>query len=204
MTLKEEVEAAAIAELARVGADAFNKAELARRFADRGASRATLYRYIDGPLKSGKAGQHVAREVKAAAAARAEAPDPPKAAAAAAAPKLPAVVRMEDVASSGGTIPVIDKLVNCIKIADQLIEHARMPDGKVRSAKLLLAASEHMRRNLETAARLQQSIASVAKVDEFHGEVLALVEDVARQHPEAAEAIIFRLGQLAARWGGVA
>lgn len=201
-TLREEVEAAVIAELARVGPD-LNKADLAKRFADRGASRATLYRWIDGPLKSGAAGQHLAREVKAAAAARAELPDPPAAAAEAARPSLPAVVRMEDVASQG-TIPVIAKLVGCIGIAEQLIKHAKTPEGEVRSAKLLLAASEHMRRNLETAVKLQQAIAGTAKVEEFHNAVLELVRDVAREHPAAAEAIVTRLAQLAARWGGAA
>lgn len=200
--LQAEVEAAVIAELKRVGPEELNKAELARRFEGRGPSRATLYRWIDGPLKSGAAGQELVREVKAAAQERAKAPDPPKAAVQAAAPRLPAVVTVDDVASSG-VIPVIERLTTCIGVADQVITYARNADGTVRSAKILLAASEHMRRSLETAAKLQQAIAATARVDEFHGAVLELLEGVARDHPEAAEAIISRLGQLSARWGGL-
>ncbi|CAH2606234.1 conserved protein of unknown function (plasmid) [Rhodovastum atsumiense] len=201
-SLRDEVEAAVLAELARVGPEAFSKAEIARRFADRGASRATLYRYIDGPLKSGKAGQHVAREVKAAVEARAKLPDPPAAAAQAAAAKLPALVTVDDIASSGGVIPVIEKLVGCIGIAEQLIAHARTEDGKVRSAKLLLSASEHMRRNLETAVRLQEAMRQAEEMERFHRRILGMVRGVAREHPEAAQAIISGLGQLAAEWGG--
>lgn len=200
--LRAEVEAATIAELKRVGPDELNKAELARRFEGRGPSRATLYRWIDGPLKSGAAGQELARDVKAAAEERAKAPDPPRAVVEAAAPKLPAVVTVGDVASSGGVIPVIERLTACLETAEQVMAYARNADGTVRSAKILLAASEHMRRSLDTAAKLQQAMHSTARVEEFHGAVLELLEGVARDFPQAAEAIVSRLGQLSTRWGG--
>ncbi len=141
---KAEVEAAVLAELQRVGPDAFSKAALVRRFEGQGASRATLYRYVEAPLKSGMAGQHLARQVKAAAVARAARPEPPPATVQRdAATKLPAVVSVEEVASSGGVIALTERLVGCIQIAEQLIAHARTEDGGVRSPKQLLAASEH-------------------------------------------------------------
>ena len=201
-SLRDEVEAAVLAELERVGPAALNKAELVRRFEDRGASRATLYRYVERPLLSGKAVQHVAQQVREAAVARAALPDPLTAAVEAAAANLPVVVKVEDVASSGGMIPVIAKLVACIAIADQLINHARTEDGKVRSAKLLLAGSEHMRRNLETAVRLQEAMRQADDMERFHRRILAMVRGVAAQHPEAAQAIVAGLGQLAQDWGG--
>lgn len=200
---KAEIEAAVLAELERVGPDAFCKAALVRRFEGQGASRATLYRYVEAPLKSGMAGQHLARQVKAAAAARAARPEPPPATVQRdAAAKLPAVVRIEEVASSGGVIALTERLVGCIQIAEQLIAHARTEDGGVRSPKQLLAASEHMRRTMETAARLQESLRQTAEMDRFHQAILKLVGDVAGEHPEAAEAIVTRLSQLAVTWGG--
>ena len=200
-TLREEIEAAVLAELARVGPAAFSKSDMMRRFEGR-ASRATLFRHIEKPLVSGRGVQHVARKVKEAAAARSKLPDPPAAAVAAAAAKLPAVVRVEDIASSGGMIPVIEKLLACVVIADQLIAHARTDDGKVRSARLLLAGSEHMRRNLETAVRLQESMRQADDMEKFHRRILGVVRAVSIEHPEAAQAIITALGQLAADWGG--
>lgn len=201
MTLRDEVEAAVLAELGRVGPEAFRPAEIVRAFEGRGA-RATLFRYVERVMASGKPTQAVARQIKDAAAARAELPDPPASAAAAVAAKLPAVVKIEDVASSGGMIPVIEKLVGCIRTADQLIAHARTDDGKVRSARLLLAASEHMRRNLETAVRLQEAMRQAADMERFHAKIMAVVRSVAARHPEVAEEIITGLSQVATEWGG--
>lgn len=199
--LRAEVEDAVLAELARVGRVALDKAAIVKRFADRGASRATLYRWVEGPLASGEGGQHVARSIRQAAEARAREPDPPAAVAAAAEATLPVVVRPDDIASSG-TIAVIDRLVRCIEVAEQVIQYARNPDGTVRSARMLLAASDHMRRNLETANRLQESLRQVAEMDRFHRAIVGVVEEVAREHPEIGELIVTRLAALAGQWGG--
>jgi len=199
--MRAAVEAAVLAELERVGPDALVKADIARPFAGKGASTATLYRWIDGVLKTGRGGQYLAGKIKAAAEERAKAPDPPAAAAEAAAASLPAVVTMEDVASSG-VIPVIERMVKCIEIADQLIKHARTEEGEVRSAKLLLNASEHMRRNLETAVRLQESIRQTNDVSRFNKAVVALIRTVAAKHPEVGEELVTGLSQLVSQWGG--
>jgi hypothetical protein len=59
--------------------------------------------------------------------------------------KLPALVKVDDVVSAGA-IPVMDRLNQCISAADQVIAFARTPEGAVRNSKLLLSASEHLRR----------------------------------------------------------
>lgn len=197
--LRPEVEAAVLAELERVGPEAFNKAALVARFEGRGASRATLYRWVDGPLKSGAAGQHLARKVKAAANQRAARTDDPAAdAAREAVAKLPVPVRVDDIASSG-TLPVIEKLNECIRTAEQVMAYARTDEGKVRNAKMLLAASEHLRRALDTATRLYEAMREVNQVDRFHA---AIMEAIAQESPEAAERLVTRLSQLATQWGG--
>lgn len=196
-------EKAALAELEAKGPN-FDRAALIQRFLDEGcASRPTLYRWLDALLKSGRAGQHIRRKVKRAAAQRRErAADPAADVARQAATALPDPVRLEDVAGTGGVIPVIDRLKQCIEIAEQLIAHARGPDGKPRMAKTMLAASEHMRRTLETAVKLQESLLQLERVDRFHAQVLAVIEEVAREFPEAGELITRRLSALSAQWSG--
>jgi len=76
-TLKAKVEAAVLAEMERAGPDAFRKVAVVNRFMGQGASRATLYRWVDAPLASGRVGQHLTRKVKEAAAKRARrSPEP--------------------------------------------------------------------------------------------------------------------------------
>ena len=192
--LREEVEAAVLEEFERVGLDRFRPAVLVRRFMERGAGRSTLFRWIDELIDSGRAGQHLAQMVRAAAAERAaRVPDP--------AVSVTAVVRPEEVAGGDGTIAVIQKLQACIRVAESVMQHSQDAEGKPRNVKALLTASEHLRRNLETAVKLQDALRNLQQVERFHAQVLEVVEAVARQHPEAAEAIVARLSALATEWG---
>ncbi|TCI00177.1 hypothetical protein EJV46_05870 [Roseococcus sp. SYP-B2431] len=196
---RAEVVAAVLTEIELVGAKALSKNAVAKRFEGRGASPSTVYRWVDAVVKSGRAGQHLARKVKDAVAERAaRSPDPAAEAARDAATKLPVVVTPDDIAGGGGTVNVIGRLQDCIKAAEDVMQHARIDTGGVRMAKTLLAASEHLRHCLETCGRLYEAMRGVAEVDRFHA---AILEEVARESPECAERIAQRLALLSGDYG---
>jgi hypothetical protein len=101
--------------------------------------------------------------------------------------------------SAGSALAVVEKLQECVRVAESLMKHARMPDGAIRNSGLLLKASEHLRRTLETAARLQEAMMQVSQVERFHSLIIA---EVAKESPEAAERILAAVGGLADSWGG--
>ncbi len=196
--LRAKVDRALLAELERVGPDALNRATVLRRFEGRGADRATLFRWASALFASGRAGQHLAGKIAAAAEKRAERAPEASAADAArdAVATLPVTVRPEDIAGGPSAIAVIQRLQDCVRAAEEVMAHARA-DGRVRNAKLLLQASEHLRRCLDTAARLHEAMRSVNDLDRFHAAVLA---EVAKEAPLCAERIVTRLSQLAETW----
>ncbi len=59
--LRDAVEVDTLAEIERVGVQSLNKNAVAKRFAGRGASPATVYRWVDAAAKNRKAGQHFMR-----------------------------------------------------------------------------------------------------------------------------------------------
>ena len=194
--LRDEVEAAMLEAVERIGTR-FQRDAIVARFLKRGASRATLYRWIAGVLASGRPGQHLASKMHEAAVERsARVADPAADAAREAIAKLPAVVRVEDIASTG-TIPVIERLNECIRAADRVIKYSQGLDGGVRNAKLMLSASEHLRRSLETSVRLYEAMRSVNQVDAFHG---AVIEEIGKESPELAERVLRRLSILSTQW----
>jgi hypothetical protein len=196
--LRAEVEAALLAELERVGPAALSKAVLVRRFDGRGASRATLYRWLDDLLQSGKAGQHLAGKIKQAAQERAGSTvDPAADAARETAMKLPPVIGLDDVAPIGGTIAFIAKLHAAIAAAEQVMCHARTEDGRVRNGRMLLAAAESLRRSLDTAVHLQRAILELTEIERFHR---AIFEEIARESPELAERVVTCLRHLSNQW----
>ncbi|MBX6375536.1 MAG: hypothetical protein IRZ13_15060, partial [Acetobacteraceae bacterium] len=100
---------------------------------------ATLFRWAADLFASGRAGQHLAGRIGAAAERRAErVPEAPAADAARAAVQLlPAPVRPEDIAGGGSAVVVIGRQQECICAALEVMGRARA-EGKVRNAKLLL------------------------------------------------------------------
>jgi hypothetical protein len=195
--LRAELEGAVLEELRRVGPTAFEKMTIARRFLGR-ASLATLYRWVDAALA--KAGPKLAGEVVAAAEARAARTAEPalQAARQAVTTTLPRVPRLEDTAGLGGTIPAIEQLGECVRAAQQVMDYARHADGSVRSAKILLTATEVLRRSLDTAVKLQQAVMEVSQVEKFHA---AVFETIREESPATAERLLVRLQQLNAGWG---
>jgi hypothetical protein len=195
--LRAELEAAVLASVERFGTEGWPRDSIIKKFTDRGVSRSTAYRWVGGVLASGRPGQHMAAVVRAAVSARAaREADPARAAAVEAGAKLPRVVTVDDIAATG-VLNVVQQLNSCVAVAHELIAHARTIDGGVRNAKLLLSASEHLRRNLETAARITELMLRSDRIEKFH---IAIIEELSRESPALAERAAMRLANLANRW----
>lgn len=197
--LQAEVEAAVLAELERVGPADFNRAEIFRQFEDRNVARSTVYRWVDGVLKSGRGGAHLTKVVKKAAEKRAKrSPDPAADAAREVVEEvLPPIPKPTDFGGAG-VVPMVDRLSACIKVAEELMAHARTEDGKPRNAKLLLNASDHLRRSVETVVRLQEAMMQVMHVERFHEAVFQVLRE---EKPELVERVLLRLRQINAQYG---
>jgi hypothetical protein len=197
--LRVELEAAVMAEVERVGPDAFRRRAVVAPFVTRGVPQTTAYRWVNEVLGSGRPGQHIARRVKASAAERAaRASDPAADAAAEVAAKLPVRARVEDV-MGGASIPIVEKLRVAMTDVERVIAHAKTEDGKVRNARLLLQATENLRRCLETGLRIAEAMRDLDQVDRFHA---AIVEEIEKIDPVLAERVVLRLGQISEQWGG--
>lgn len=204
--LRRKVEAAVLKAVERVGPERFDRAAVVRPFLGRGVHRATLFRWVASVLASGKPAVHVTRLVVRAAEARsARQPDPAAAAAEIAAEMgkaIPALLPPVALIAGGakGTLDLLSKLDKCFETAEQVAQHARNADGTVRLPMLLLHASEHCRRVVETAVRANDTIRGLAQMERFAAEILSIIEDVAKEVPEAAALILRRTQAAAARW----
>jgi hypothetical protein len=197
-TLRADVEDAVLAEVERVGSGAFNRATVVKVFLARGAKQSTVYRWIDAVLGSGKPEERAARAITAAASERSQrTQDPAKEVAGEVAAKLPTVPRLEHIATVG-VVPVIDRLNVCLQVADELMSHARSENGTVRNSRLLLTASEHLRRCIDTAARITDTLMRAEKIERYHSAIIGVI---AEESPETAERILARISQLTAAWG---
>jgi hypothetical protein len=193
--LKAKFEAAIAKAAATVGVDGVSKRDLIKRFSNKGTSEATLYRWFDASMASGKPGQTAVRAIKKAAVERARrGASVPKAVSA----TLPAVVRMEDL-SGAPTIKIIERLNQAIDAMDQLMAHARSEDGKVRNAKLLLGAADKLRSCLDTAVKIQQAMRSVDEVDRLHQ---AMIAEIAKCDRDLAERVIRAMRAVSSTWSG--
>ena len=107
--------------------------------------------------------------------------------------RLPPIPRLEDVRTMG-VLPTIELLADCIRHTQDLITHARAKDGAVRNARLLMQASEHLRRAVETAARLNETVAIQRDMERFHETCL---EEIGKESPPVQERILNRLRRAA-------
>ena len=94
---------------------------------------------------------------------------------------------------------MVERLRECVEIAQKIIKYSQTDNGKVRNAKLLLAGSEHLRRVIDSAVKLQEAAMQLSQVERFHEEIFVALRE---ESPEFAEKVLVRLGQLAERWGG--
>ena len=202
--IRADLERAILAEIEGVGLVRLDRGAVVRKFMDRGVHRATLFRWIESVIKSGRPVQEATRkaQAKARAAEKAAKPKLPTAAKSAAktAERMPARMSVDDVIMrppGGGN--VLDQMAEIMADVRLVVKHSKTEDGKVRNAKLLLAASANLRSCLEAATKMVQAMHSVDQVDHFHAVVM---EEIAKASPAVAEAILARVGQVATRWGG--
>ena len=196
--LRAEVERSALAEVERVGPDAFRPSTIALLYADKGADRATIYRWLAELKKSGRMGAHVAARVREAVAERAaRAPDPAADAAREVAAVMPRPLGPDDITAAGGIGDFVATLTTCMQTAQKILAQATAPDGTIRQPRLAIVASEHLRRCLETAARVAATMRDVNNLARFHGEVIAAVQAEA---PEVAERLAQRLVMITQRF----
>ncbi|MDR3519025.1 MAG: hypothetical protein P4M00_24770 [Azospirillaceae bacterium] len=153
----------------------FDRADLSRRVTAMGVSKRTLYRWIDAVLyRTTPAG-------------------------------LGAAAATAGGARDGGMIPVLEKLRTCIAVAEQVIAQAEQGvsgGGKRAGAtefRLLLMASEHLRRTMETAAKLHDRVTTIAQLERFHA---AIFDELRAESPEIAERVVRRLQRINVAWGG--
>jgi hypothetical protein len=198
--LKSEVEAAVTGEVLRVGPSGFAKDDVVRRFLNQGTSRSTLYTWVDKALASGKPGQVLTQAVKAAAEERAgRTSDPVSEVVAEVAAHLPVAVRPDQMVGMP-TVNLIARLGEIVANMDLLIAHSKdKKTGKVRNARLMLAASDRLRACLETAMKVYAAMRDVDQIDQLHAAVL---EEIAKESPQVAERILRRIDIIAAKWVG--
>jgi hypothetical protein len=97
-----------------------------------------------------------------------------------------------------GHMTVREWLENCIVTAEQVMEFARTQDGGVRNAKLLLTASEHLRRSIATACEQHEAMMNTMQIERFHE---AMIDEIGKVDRPTAERIINRLQAIQSDWG---
>ncbi len=183
--LRQQLEAALLAHIAAHG-DNFQRNCLVQEYMDRGVSQATIYRWIDAVLRRGRPSPQRASK-KVSEAGHVPLPLPPAIVRA-----LPRVPTIED-AESMGVVPVVELLRGCFQTARDLVKHSTGLDGKVRNARAMLAASEHMRRAIETADTLNKTVGIQEEMDQFHRIVM---EEISVEPPNVQERILNRIRNL--------
>lgn len=207
--LAREVEREVARQIGSSGDGKLDRLKIVNKF-DKRASRATIYRMINRMLDEAPAAQKAIRksgrarrlreDQKEAIKAAAEAGDESSSEAVAAELEkhLPAVVKPEDIVTGHELLRAEDMIRACIKNAEDVIAFCRAEGGKVRNPRLLLVASEHMRRTVETWAKIAEVINAAGRAEQFNQAVIAVIQ---RASPELAQQLINDLSALSAQWG---
>lgn len=102
-----------------------------------------------------------------------------------------------DIPPPSSGIAVVANLEQCIAGALQIMRHARKAPRDLEQARVLIAASEHLRRCLETAIRLREQIVTYEKIEAFHR---AVVSTLREDCPLAADRALEKLERLCRDW----
>ncbi len=200
--MRAELEAEVLAEALRVGADRVRRSDIVEEFIGRGIPRATGFQWIREYFESGRLGQAMARKIRTSADLRAadrglSATDLVTEDASRAMPATPSVVSA--FAATSSPVDIIGELASVIADVKAVRQAAFGADGKPRNMRLVLSAAEAMRRNLETAARLQEAMHDLARLERFNA---AIIEEIAKESPDLAQRVVVRLQAIATTWGG--
>jgi hypothetical protein len=116
-----------------------------------------------------------------------------------AADHLPVLPSLDETATAiaGVPVPVMEKIGLCLQAAEDVMSKCRLDTGEIRNAKLLLVATEALRRSLDTAVKLQDAITDGLQVERFHAVVL---DEVGKCDSETARRIVARLQEVANVW----
>lgn len=102
---------------------------------------------------------------------------------------LPVIPDIQDpeTARNYSITDLLDRLGGCVTRAELLEQHALGDDGKVRNAKLLLQASEHMRKTADTIAKLHAMLWDVQRTEMLHR---AIFRHLSRRDPTLVRDIL--------------
>lgn len=196
--LKVEFQQAAIAAARVTGWAALNRAGLVAQFKGR-AGRSTLYRWlaqIDGALLDRTVDEMI-QDARGGEGARVESvANEIQARVEATFLKVPTI---HETVAATVPIEVMEFIRTCITASTDVMKRSRDSAGAVRNSKQLLAASEHLRRNLETAIKLQEAISDGLEVERFHQTIM---EEIAKIDPIVAGRIAARLLEVNSAWLG--
>lgn len=92
---------------------------------------------------------------------------------------------------------VMSKLERAIETVDQCISYSYGENGKLRNPRMALAASDGLRRCLETALKLHEAVDNVQAVQRFMDEIMAALRETS---PEVAAAVVEKLQGVTGRW----
>lgn len=117
-----------------------------------------------------------------------------------AADHLPTVPTVDEIAFAVSSVPlaVMEKIGACVQAAEAVMKNCRLATGEVRNAKLLLVATEALRRSLDTAVKLQEAVTDGLQVERFHAVIL---DEIGKIDPATAQRIVQRLQEVGAAWG---
>ena len=187
--LRQEFEAALAAHLAAHGPD-FERSALVQGYVDRGVSQASVYRWVSAVLAKYEAGfgSNLGRII--APIGDAAGVKPPVETGIV--QMLPVIPTIDDVRTKG-LLPVVELLSRCISVAGDLIKHAQTSDGAVRNSRLLLHASEHLRRSVETATKINETVGIQQEINLFHD---AVMEEIAKEPRDIQERVLMRVRRM--------
>ncbi len=174
-----------VAKAMAAGGPEFSQAPIVSHFSGRGIGRSTLYRWITDAMEEAAAQIAVAAREESGVAPEVEALNEPGAGGAVATRGIVAQADLDATA-------ILHALHDNMEASRQVMAHSRKDDGSVRNAKLLMVASENLRRGIETASRIFEAVHSVQRVEAFHRMIL---EEIAAESPTCAKRIWDRLEQ---------
>lgn len=189
--LRKEFEHEIMEAFSTYGPD-FDKAPLIRKYVEKGLNQSSVYRWFERIKASGAPGREFAKNAREEAARRQAAPETARPISAEIVEQLPVVPAADDVVGIG-VGPMVTQLELCINTARRLLKQSEGEGGKIRNARQAMAASEHLRRCVDTMARLTETLIACQNVEDFHK---ACIDVISSENPEAAQKIILRLRQM--------
>jgi hypothetical protein len=188
--VKDNLEADVRAALVAAGGDArgINKTQIAQKYLAFGVSRATAFRWIAAALLPEASAAPVVRESTGRR--------PHDVAEIATAMLAVASEGLGELVSPSGHW-IVEGLGKCLQAANDVIAHSRRPDGSIRLAKTMVAASDHLRRVIETVGRIQENVASIQKIDALYDDLLSAVEHVS---PSLHARVVAHIGEQDTKW----